>query len=58
MTCNHCVANVDKNIKALDGVTNAEVDLQNGKVEVAGEVSDEEIEQLINSLGYTYKGRA
>jgi uncharacterized membrane protein YraQ (UPF0718 family)/copper chaperone CopZ len=58
MTCNHCVANVDKNIKALDGVTDAQVDLQSGKVEVAGNATDKEIETLINSLGYTYKGKA
>lgn len=57
MTCNHCVANVDKNVKSLEGVTDAQVDLQSGKVEVIGNVSDEKVASLIDSLGYTYKGK-
>lgn len=57
MTCNHCVANVDKNIKAIDGVSDALVDLQSGKVEIIGNVSAQKIASVIESLGYTFKGK-
>lgn len=57
MTCNHCVANVDKNIKAIDGVSDALVNLQSGKVEIIGNVSAQKIASVIESLGYTFKGK-
>lgn len=56
MTCNHCVANVDKNIKAIDGVEDATVDLQKGEVEVFGKVSPDKIKSTIESIGYEFKG--
>lgn len=56
MTCNHCVANVDKNIKALDGVEGVQVDLQKGEVVVNGFVSMDKIKQTVERLGYTFKG--
>ena len=57
MTCNHCVANVDKNVKSLEGVSDVHVDLNNGRVKVIGNVSSEKIADLIESLGYTFKGK-
>jgi len=57
MTCNHCVANVDKNLKAIDGVDEVSVDLQKGEAVVNGNVAESKIKEVIESIGYTFKGR-
>jgi uncharacterized membrane protein YraQ (UPF0718 family)/copper chaperone CopZ len=57
MTCNHCVANVDKNLKALEGVENISVDLQKGEAVVDGDVPESKIKSVIEEIGYTFKGR-
>mgnify|MGYP001089414809 CR=1 FL=1 len=57
MTCNHCVANVDKNLKALEGVDNVTVDLQKGEAVVDGNVSENKIKSIIEEIGYTFKGK-
>ena len=55
MMCNHCRANVEKNLKALDGVESVEVDLASGIAAVEGDVSDEEVVKTIEGLGYQGK---
>ncbi len=35
MTCNGCKASVEKNLLAVDGVDNVQVDLENGKAEIS-----------------------
>ncbi|MCR5036489.1 MAG: permease [Bacteroidales bacterium] len=55
MMCNHCRANVEKNIKALQGVENVEVDLASGIAVVEGNVSDEEVIKAIEGIGYQGK---
>lgn len=55
MMCNHCRANVKKNIKALQGVENVEVDLASGIAVVDGNVSDEDVIKAIESIGYQGK---
>ena len=55
MMCNHCRANVEKNLKALEGVENVEVDLASGMAVVEGDVSDEEVVKTIEGLGYQGK---
>jgi uncharacterized membrane protein YraQ (UPF0718 family)/copper chaperone CopZ len=57
MTCNHCVANVDKNLKALEGVENVSVDLQKGEAVVEGNVPESKIKSIIEEIGYTFKGK-
>jgi len=57
MTCNHCVANVDKNLKAIEGVNDVSVDLQKGEAVVDGNVDAEKIKEVIESIGYTFKGK-
>ncbi|PHR49857.1 MAG: heavy metal-associated domain-containing protein [Fluviicola sp.] len=57
MTCNHCVANVDKNLKAIDGVEDVSVDLQKGKAVVSGDVDESKIKEVIEGIGYTFKGK-
>ena len=57
MTCNHCVANVDKNLKAIDGVEDVSVDLQKGEAVVSGDVDESKIKEVIEWIGYTFKGK-
>lgn len=57
MTCNHCVANVDKNLAAIAGVKDVSVDLQNGEAVVEGDVDASKIKEVIESIGYTFKGK-
>lgn len=57
MTCNHCVANVDKNLKAIDGVNDVSVDLEKGEAMVSGNVPAEKIKEVIEGIGYTFKGK-
>jgi copper chaperone CopZ len=55
MSCNHCKANVEKGIGALDFVEDVKVDLATGSVMVSGEkIDDEKIKDTVESLGYTF----
>ena len=56
MTCNHCKASVEKNVALLPGVTVAEVDLPTHTLVIEGEISEAELAQKINDLGYEFKG--
>ena len=55
MMCNHCRANVEKNITALQGVENVEVDLASGIAVVEGNVADEDVIKAIEGIGYQGK---
>lgn len=57
MTCNHCVANVDKNLKAINGVDDVSIDLQKGEASVSGNASEKNIKEVIEDIGYTFKGK-
>jgi uncharacterized membrane protein YraQ (UPF0718 family)/copper chaperone CopZ len=57
MTCNHCVANVDKNLKAIDGVNDVSVHLQKGEAVIDGNVDTSKIKEVIEGIGYTFKGK-
>jgi uncharacterized membrane protein YraQ (UPF0718 family)/copper chaperone CopZ len=57
MTCNHCKANVENALKSINGISNVEINLENGHVKLDGSnYSFSEIEISINELGYSYKG--
>ena len=58
MTCNHCKANVEKALKELTFVENAEVNLDNKNAEVTyfGAADEKAIEEAISEAGYEYKG--
>lgn len=58
MTCNHCVANVDKSINEIDGVKEVKVDLQSATAKVVGDVSAAKIKEAVESIGYKFKGEA
>jgi copper chaperone CopZ len=55
MTCNHCVANVEKNLSNLDQVRKVHVNLGKGTVQVEGEVKEDLIKSTIESIGYQYE---
>ncbi len=57
MTCNHCVANVDKNLKNIEGAEEVSVDLQKGEASIKGDVQESKVKDVIESIGYTFKGR-
>ena len=58
MTCNHCKANVEKALKELSFVENAEVDLENKNAEVDyfGSVDEDAIKNAITEAGYEFTG--
>lgn len=58
MTCGHCAAAVEKELKAVDGVTSVQVDVDAGKVTVnsAAPLETEIVSAAIDEAGYTLQG--
>ena len=56
MMCPHCKARVEATCKAVAGVTDAVVDLQNKTVTVSGNVRSEDLEKAIIAAGYEIIG--
>ena len=58
MSCNHCKMTVEKALLAVDGVSNAQVDLAKGTAEVTAEetVTDEMLTRAVEEAGYPVKG--
>ncbi|MDW7693241.1 SO_0444 family Cu/Zn efflux transporter [Flammeovirgaceae bacterium SG7u.111] len=57
MTCNHCKANVEKNIGGMEGVEKALVDLPTAQVVIEGEGLDlDKIKGKVEDIGYEYVG--
>ena len=52
MTCNHCVANVDKALKAVSGVESVLVTLEPGSAEVTGSAAREALIKAVTDAGY------
>jgi copper chaperone len=54
MSCGHCVARVEKALKAEEGVKEVEVDLagKNAVIESTEELSDKRIKEIIEDVGY------
>lgn len=50
MHCSACVGTVEKTIKAIDGVSNAGVNLATGKAFVEGDLNQETINEIIKSV--------
>ena len=55
MMCEHCKANVEKVLNAMDGVESAEVNLAEKKADVvtSREIEREEFKKVIEDAGYT-----
>lgn len=58
MACNHCKMSVEKGLGGLDGVTSAEVSLDDKNCVITTTVDPNTlpIEQTLTDLGFTYKG--
>ena len=52
MMCNHCKANVERAISALDGVASVEVDLGAGEARVEGTVDPAAVVKAVVAIGY------
>lgn len=53
MSCAACVARVERAVKTLDGVSSCEVNLLLGTMDVAGDVSSDEISDAVKRAGYS-----
>jgi uncharacterized protein len=57
MTCNHCKATVENNLRKISGISDINIDLTSGKVIIQGDQINLSLaEKTINELGYKYKG--
>lgn len=55
MTCNHCKANVEKNLLKLEGIEEAVVDLASSQVRLGGDKIDlEKVQTTIDGIGYVF----
>jgi copper chaperone len=54
MTCDHCVRSVTEEVGAVDGVTDVQVDLASGRVEVASSrpLTVEKVREAVEEAGY------
>jgi copper chaperone len=52
MTCNHCKTSVEKALKNVAGVENAEVNLQEGKAKVYGNAPIDKLVAAVQEEGY------
>ena len=58
MTCNHCVANVKKHLSEAENVSDVQVDLSSGRVQLQGEIADAKVKHIVEDIGYEYAGKA
>lgn len=52
MSCGHCVATIEKAVKAKDPVATVNPDLSSHTVEIISERSETEIAQVLEDAGY------
>jgi len=58
MTCDHCKATVENGLKDLEGVSEVMADRSNNLVSVQAEtISEKQIQEAIEKMGYRYLGR-
>jgi copper chaperone CopZ len=58
MNCNHCVANVEKNLIKIDSIDQVVADLNNQTVKIIGDNIDMLlVKQTIEDLGYVFESK-
>ncbi len=59
MTCGHCAASVQREVRGVPGIADARVDVAAGTLTVtaAAEPGDEAIAAAVGDAGYTFAGR-
>lgn len=55
LRCNHCRANAEKAIAAIEGIESCQVDLASGRAVVRGRASRHEVEKAVETLGFKLK---
>ena len=58
MTCNNCVANLERVLRRTEGVTGVSVELEPGRAVVQGEVDRRTVERAVADAGFTVPGAA
>jgi copper chaperone CopZ len=53
MKCQHCAGATKKALESIDGITNAEVDLDKGEVSFDGSADMETIKAAVKKAGFT-----
>jgi hypothetical protein len=53
MSCHHCAANAQKAIAAVEGVESVTVSLEDGEAHVTGKFHEEDIRQVVESIGFS-----
>lgn len=56
MSCNHCKMAVERALKGIGGVENAQVDLDKKEVEVTGSATRDQLTKAIKVAGYDVTG--
>jgi hypothetical protein len=58
MTCQHCEANVERNLNAIEEIQDVKADRNSNKVTFTSENPDfNQIEAIVKSIGYKYVGK-
>lgn len=54
MTCGHCVSAVTGELRKIEGVTDVDIDLETGRVQVtsAAPLSDDAVREAVDEAGY------
>ena len=58
MTCNGCAKSVTNAIKATYPSAAVQVQLEDGKVRIAGDIDDQQIATVVEDAGFSYGGLA
>ena len=57
MTCNHCKASVERNLRSIAGIESVNANPDTGDVMIQGTEFDlEKIKFVVEDIGYDYKG--
>lgn len=56
MMCQHCVAHVEKALRAVPGVESVEVSLENKQAVVTGSAADQALLDAVTDAGYQANG--
>ncbi len=52
MSCNHCVNSVKEALEGVDGITQADVNLEKGEATYGGDVEPEVVKEAISAIGF------
>lgn len=56
MSCSGCSSRVEKALKALPGIKDVSVDLADHSASYSGQVSDAQVQEAIEDIGYEVRG--